>query len=499
MKYKNSILTKKNLSIFCLVLFFIMNNAAIAQNETSFDALIDEIEQIFQDERFSTAHWGVLIKSLDSNKVWYEYNADKLFMPASNEKILTGAASLLNLGPDFRYTTTVTYDGEIVNGNTIKGNIIVKSNGDPTLYTRFFESPLTVFHSWVDSLKSIGITNITGDIIGDDTAFDDDNIGYGWAHNGLDTWYSAQIGALQFNENYVDISIKAPKNINGKTEFIPNVESDYFTIIDDLEISEDTYPKVSVTRPYGSNIITVSGTVVAGWGEFMRSPSIDNPTLFYTTVLKETLIKNGINVDGYARDCDEFADFDTSQTGKTLLFTHYSPPFDEMLALMMKKSQNLYAETFVRTLGWENYGLGSFENGYKVVTKTLSKMGLEKNEYRYMDGSGLSRYNYISPQQIVTILEYMRDQAYWDVWYDSMPIAGVDGTLKRRMKKSKAENNVRAKTGTISNTRAISGYVETADGEMVVFSFLLNAHLRSSRDTEDVTDAVLEAIANFKR
>ena len=163
----------------------------------------------------------------------------------------------------------------------------------------------------------------------------------------------------------------------------------------------------------------------------------------------------------------------------------------------MKKSQNLYAETMVRVLGLNDSGTGSFEEGKKVVENVLQEFGIKPGTYAYMDGSGLSRYNFISPRQLVKILEGMRESENWDIWYDIQPIAGVDGTLKKRMKGTKAEANVRAKTGTISNVRGLSGYVKTSANEEIVFSFLVNGHLRTSRDTEIITDKVLEIIAQY--
>src|SRR5690606_15601251 len=164
---------------------------------------------------------------------------------------------------------------------------------------------------------------------------------------------------------------------------------------------------------------------------------------------------------------------------------------------LMKRSQNMYAETMVKLLGWNENGIGTFRNGKRVVERVLKGFGIDPDTYAYMDGSGLSRYNYISPEQLVKILEGMYNSEYKDVWIDLLPIAGVDGTLRNRMKGTKAEGNVRAKTGTISNVRGLSGYVTTADGEELVFSFLVNGHLVSTKDTEDVTDGVLKIISEY--
>ncbi len=198
--------TKFIFPIFFLVVFsFLLGcSGSSTVNENNFTSLQNKIQQQFNDPRFQDAHWGVLIKSLETGKIWYEQNSDKLFMPASNEKIITGASALCKLGPDFNFDTYLTYNGNI-NDSVLNGDIVVFGNGDPTLYSKFYSDPCEVFNQWADTLISKGIKVITGDIIGDDNAFDNDPLGYGWSFDGLDVWYSAEVGALQLNENYVDL------------------------------------------------------------------------------------------------------------------------------------------------------------------------------------------------------------------------------------------------------------------------------------------------------
>ncbi len=347
-------------------------------------------------------------------------------------------------------------------------------------------------------IKEKGINKISGNIIGDDNAFDDEELGYGWSFDGLDSWYSAEVGALQFNEDYVDLNIVPPSTIDGTVEIIPNVPSKYFNIINNVTVSDTGRTRVHVSRPYGTNDIHVDGFVRAGSRTFQSSPSIDNPTLFYVTVLKETLEESGIEIEGNALDCDDIKGWQHKASDFATIDKHPSPPLNDIIKEMLKRSQNLYAETMPRILGWHETGLGSFKAGKKVVENVLEKFGIEKGTYAYMDGSGLSRYDYISPEQEVKILEAMTKSPYWEDWYEALPIAGVDGTLRNRMKGTAAEKNVHAKTGTISNVRGLSGYVTTASGERLVFSFIVNGHLLTSKDTENITDPVLEMLANYK-
>jgi D-alanyl-D-alanine carboxypeptidase/D-alanyl-D-alanine-endopeptidase (penicillin-binding protein 4) len=484
-----------NLLLFAIVIIKLYGCSS-SRDLYTYDEINELIEERFDDSLFAHAHWGVLIESLESGEIWYKRNADRMFMPASNEKIPTTASALLTLGPEYQYETKLYYSGVIID-SVLKGDLIVVGNGDPTFYTKFYDDPRDPFFHWADTLNKLGIKEIEGNIIGDDNAFDDNGYGMGWAFDGLDVWYSAESGALQFNENYIDLKIIPPLTVADSVEIIPNIPSRYFEIINNTNVVDTGRNSIRVDRQFNSNKILISGNIVIGSDTLERSPSISNPTQFYVTVLKETLVDKGIKVQGEAIDCDDLLEWSFNADSLTNLLVHPSPPLKEILKGLMKRSQNMYAETMVKTMGLHEKGIGSFREGKKVVEEVLSSFGIEPDSYAYMDGSGLSRYNFISPSQIVKILKGMRKSENWDTWKELLPIAGVDGTLKYRMRGTKAEGNVRAKTGTISNVRGLSGYVTTAAGEEIVFSFLINGHLRSSRDTELITDAVLSLIADY--
>jgi D-alanyl-D-alanine carboxypeptidase/D-alanyl-D-alanine-endopeptidase (penicillin-binding protein 4) len=488
---------KKNILLLIASIIFAGCSAApIGTTHFSLDDLEEKIHQKFSDTLFSHAHWGVLIESLNTGEVWYQRNADRMFMPASNEKILTTSSALLNLGTDFKFTTKLVYTGQIVD-SVLTGDLIVIGDGDPTLYTKFFDEPTSLFRHWADTLKTLGIKKIDGNIIGDDNYFDDRHIGNGWSFDGLDVWYSAEVGALQLNENYLDIKIFPPDSVNKPAAVLPNLFSEYYSIQNNLTVVDTGRTRINVSRPYGGNMIFLDGEVLAGSQPFERTPSLTNPTLFYVTVLREVLNNRGVEVAGESLDCDDIENYCIDSIAVNELLVHQSPKLIEILKQLMKRSQNMYAETMVRTLGYQFKGLGSFRNGKEVVEETLEGFGINADTYAFADGSGLSRYNFVSPQQIVKILKGMWRSEYKEQWYDIQPIAGVDGTLRNRMKFTKAEGNVHAKTGTISNVRGLSGYVKTSSGEDVVFSFLINGHLLSSSDTELITDSVLELIAEY--
>jgi serine-type D-Ala-D-Ala carboxypeptidase/endopeptidase (penicillin-binding protein 4) len=458
------------------------------------DKLIEAIHAEFNRPEFEHALWGAIIEDLGTGEIWYERNADKVFMPASNNKIISGATALLNLGKDFRFSTHLMTNGALID-SVLHGELIVSSNGDPTIYEKFYSYSEEPFERWADSLKNMGIKEIRGNIIGDDNGWDDENLGNGWAHDYLHVWYAAEIGPLQYNENYVDLFIYPPDSSCDSIRIIPNIRSHYFNIINQLEVQDTGKHAFRVSRPHGTNDIYLRGKISRDGKRISYSPSITNPTLFYVTSLKEVLEAKGIAVSGYAKDIDDI-EYDIN-AGRDTLLTHKSAPLSEILNVMMKRSQNLYAETMVRIQGLELKGFGSFDSGRVVVQETLEQMGIPKDSYAFADGSGLTRYNYVSPRQLLTICKYMSQDETWDIWYEAQPIAGVDGTLKNRMKATAAAENVRAKTGTISNVRGLSGYVNTADGRLLAFSFLVNGNLLGSKETEKITDRILELLAEY--
>lgn len=459
--------------------------------------LVKKLEADFDDPDFKNAFWGVYVKSLDSGEVWFERNSDKLFIPASNEKIITTSSALRTLGTDFRFETTLGYRGEVKNG-TLNGSLFVRGNGDPTLYTRFFKTPKEVFDGWAKKLKDAGITRVTGDVVGDDNAWADVHVHWSWPQDLSDYSY-AEFGPLQLNEDYVDIKITPPAKGSKEIKIEPNLPSEYYRIESRLEVveGEKATTSVDVSRAPGTNLLVLTGRVAAGDKSLEVSPTLSNPTKWYATVLKETLVKNGIAIDGEAADCDDVEGWEFSGMKSSIIDTHQSPPLTEILSGLMKRSQNTYAETMLMTMGAKATGKGSYESGSDVVAGELKAMGVTKDMYIYQDGSGLSRRNYVSPRALATINESMARSPLGPTWESLFPIAGVDGTLRNRMKGTPAEKNVHAKTGTISNVRGLSGYVTTADGEKLVFSFLVNAHQKGDADTNRVTDAACAMLAGF--
>jgi D-alanyl-D-alanine carboxypeptidase/D-alanyl-D-alanine-endopeptidase (penicillin-binding protein 4) len=460
--------------------------------------LQDNLAYVISNPNLFNAQLGLYVESLKSGEIVFAHNEHKLFISASNMKIFTTAVALLKFGPRFNYKTHI-YHSNSVNKGILEGDLIIRGSGDPTLAPRYSNGDSRAFfREWADTLLSKGIKKIAGDIIGDESYFQTDPLGYGWQWDDEPYWYSAQISALSFNDNCVDVTVVASDKIGESPDVYLSPPTSYITI-DNMAITTkpDSIRTLSLTRPRLENKIIIRNHIPVNKPKTTKSLSVENPARFFIHVFREVLEEKGIEVLGELKVVNTPGEIDYSLY--TLMFTHQSPHLSEIISVVNKKSQNLYAEQLLVTIAAE-YGLkASAAAGIKVVNSTLAQMGITTNEFSMRDGSGLSRFNLISPHSVSLLLRYMTKHEYFPYFYESLPIAGIDGTLKSKMKKSPAEGNVRAKTGTVGYVRNLSGYVESKDGELFLFSFLVNNYLLPTPSINNLQDRIGNLLATFKR
>jgi serine-type D-Ala-D-Ala carboxypeptidase/endopeptidase (penicillin-binding protein 4) len=462
--------------------------AAAPSPEAAFAAAVDSI---FSDTVFAGANWGVEIKSLETGRVLYQRNAGKMFVPASNMKLVTGSAALETLGPGWRYRTALAAAGS-VSGGVLRGDLVVVGSGDPTIAADYQDGdPLRVFRAWADSLRAHGVTRITGRIVGDDDVFDDLALGRGWAWDDTDAYYSAEIGGLQYNLGVVGISV-APGATPGSAGRVTLLPATAYVPVENHTRTVAAAPIAEVEglrQEHGTGIV-VAGDVPRDTTEIRTEVAVRNNTAYFVTVLRETLVAAGIRVDGAAVDLDELGPADRP-VRRGDLFVHSSAPMAEILPGFLKPSQNQVGELLLKTMGRAFRGLGTAAAGSAVVDSLHRRWGLPGRKLAQADGSGLSRYNLVAPELLIALLEHMRGSANYSTFYAALPVAGVDGTLANRMKGTPLQGNVHAKTGTVSNVRSLSGYMTTAAGEPMVFSMMVNHHTVSSRDADRLAEAAL--------
>jgi len=442
-------------------------------------------------------YWGIVVKSLKNDETLYTLNAGKLLMPGSALKVVTLAAAAERLGWEYTYETRLAAGGTIEAG-VLNGDLLVIGSGDPSIVDRDGVAA-RIFVDWANALRSKGVRAIAGRIIGDDNTFDDEDLGAGWAWDDLVEGFAAGVGALQFNENTARVTI-VPGAAVGAPALITIAPAVSTLVIQNglRTAPANTIASIEVRRLPGSARLILGGSVPLGSGPVGHTVSVDNPTLFFVTALREALIAAGIDVHGAAVDIDDLADAPSRATSATLV-TYRSPPLSTLATTMMKVSQNLYAETLLKTIG-AAVGAPTMETGRTAAKAALQTWGVSPADLIQVDGSGLSRYNYLTPETLVTILTHVdRDERLRGPFEAALPIAGRDGTLAARLKGTPAEGNARAKTGTLANVRALAGYVSSADNEPLVFAIVANNYGTTPDVVLAAIDAIVVKLAEFRR
>jgi D-alanyl-D-alanine carboxypeptidase/D-alanyl-D-alanine-endopeptidase (penicillin-binding protein 4) len=441
---------------------------------------------------------GVEVVSLDHRDVLFRHNGDRLVMPASNMKILTLAAAAERLGWDYTFTTTIKATGPVVDG-ALQGDLIVRGTGDPTLNTRQV-SPTPVLDGWADAIRAAGIQRVAGRLVGDDDAFDEQAFGQGWSWDYLQEGYAAPVGALQVYEDAVTISIAPGETVGDPAHAEFATPGSGWAIVNRAVTGAPGGPStLSTQRLRGSTVVRITGSLPADSPAIARTLAVDDPTAYFLGLLTAALERRGIIVAGGVVDIDDLPPDSLAPNGRVIV-EHRSPPLGELSRTLMAVSQNLYAETLLRAIGSVEGGAASAADGRAAVLGILNAWGTPAGSVVIADGSGLSRYNYVTAAVLTRVLQHMyEDPRHRQRWMNALPAGGEPGTLQKRFVGTPAEGRVRAKTGSISNVRALSGYVSSAGGEQLAFSILINNVTASSEEVLRVIDAAVVRLAGFSR
>ena len=456
-----------------------------------------DLDRTFSAPALDRTLWAVVVQPALTGEPIYRLNPSKLVMPASNMKIVTLGAAAERLGWDFTFETAIYATGPVAD-SVLRGDLVVVGGGDPTINARGGD-PRRVFLDWAGHLKAAGITAIDGRIVGDDRAFDAEGLGRGWAWDYLAAGYAAKVGALQYHEDLVSVVIRPGAAVGAAASIEIRPGGSGLTADNAVTTSAaGGSAEVDVQRLPGSGRLRVTGSVPLGSGETSLTASVDEPARFFLQELHDTLIGEGLRIRNAPVVWNQ-APAPVAVDPERLLFTHRSPPLSEFAVVLMKVSQNLYAETLLRALGVQA-GDSTARGGQAAVREVLTGWGVPPDAYVLADGSGLSRYNYVTADTIARILTRMASDPRHAARFEAtLPIVGKDGTLARRMKGTPAESNARAKTGSISNVRALSGYVTTRDGERLVFSIIANNFNVPTETIDAAVDAAVVRLAEFSR
>jgi serine-type D-Ala-D-Ala carboxypeptidase/endopeptidase (penicillin-binding protein 4) len=448
------------------------------------EQLRNDINSILSDSLFIPANAGIKVVSLEKGDTLFEHNSKILMNPGSNMKLLTSAAALSILDTNYQFSTAVFIDSTPFKG-ILSGSIYLKGYGDPDLKTSDLDSlAMEVYR--------MGITDIKGNIIVDDSFFDDDYWGAGWVWDDESEPEAPQINALSVNKNCVRISLAADS-----VSVYPYLEprTEYVTVINKTKPAIDSitaplkFKRLSLNNP---NTILVEGELLKFSLSTQKVP-ICRPEYYTGVLFKESLKQAGINVRGNIVD-------GTTPLGIREIARH-NQSMGETITYMNKVSDNLSAENILKVLGTAMYGIpGSAKSGVFVINRFLSDMGIDTTKLSIVDGSGVSRYNLLSADQLVQLLSaiYKRSRIF-PVFYNSLPIAGVDGTLSRRMTTFPAASNLHAKTGNLNGVSCLSGYVLSRDGEMLVFSIMIQNFIAPASYYLRIQDRIGSLLAGFSR
>jgi D-alanyl-D-alanine carboxypeptidase/D-alanyl-D-alanine-endopeptidase (penicillin-binding protein 4) len=454
------------------------------------------IDALIADPSFRNANWGVLIVDPVAGDTLYSHNAGKLFMPASNQKILTAATALVQLGPAFRFTTQFVSNAPIVDG-VLRGNLLVFGRGDPSVSDAMMGNAMRPLRAAADSLWARGVREIAGSLLKGGNAFPDTTLGFGWEWDDLETPSGAAVDELFFNEGISRVTVYGGASAGDPVRIethpartVPMVVADFVT---GPRTDSDVTRRRDVTwtsdmrgeRP----VVHLVGSVRAR-DSVSVEVALRDPAGAWLDAFAEALKERGIVLRGKVVRTPEAALPD-----KPLLFSLSSPPLSEILPPFLKPSQNQIGELLFLTLGLEKTGSGTGDSARRVVERQLAAWGADSMGYAVRDGSGLSRHDYVTPETIVRVLDVMRRDKDFRAFYQALPIAGVDGTIASRMRGTRAQDNVHAKTGTVDKARSLSGYVTTADARFLIFSFLCNNFTTPNRDVERVQDTILVRLA----
>lgn len=465
-------------ALLCLLLLCLPVTALRA------DSLSDTLDRILDVPALKGGVTGAVVQRVSDGQILYARNADTQLKPASNRKLFTSAAALERLGADFTFQTEVLAAAKPDTAGTLHGDVFLRGAGDSLL------SPADM-EEMAKALIGAGVKRIEGRVIGDGTFFRDGPYSNGWEWDELPYYYAPQIAGLEVSQGVLAVHVTAGDTAGAPVQVAVDQPTKYLPIVNTATTgaADSAKDNCDISRPWNQNILMVSGTVPLG-GKATGLVTVEDPAHYASTVFTETLQRLGVTVTGAASTGK------TPDTATVLLGSHTSVPMSQYIARMNKPSNNLLAESLVRVLGAVKGQGGTYWDGHAVEMAFFQSLGLDTKTIYLIDGSGLAEADDVTPRTVAALLRAMHAQPHWQAYYDSLPIAGTDGSLRNRMKGTPAAGNVHAKTGSIRRVLSLSGYVTGAHGDLYVFSLIMNNFPGSAHDVNAAQDQFAVALVS---
>jgi D-alanyl-D-alanine carboxypeptidase/D-alanyl-D-alanine-endopeptidase (penicillin-binding protein 4) len=450
--------------------------------------LAERLDRILADPALTRAHVGLTVQVAETGEVLYERAGEKRFTPASNTKIVTGAVGLDVLGPDYVWTTRLVADGKVRDG-TLDGDLWIVGGGDPSLSRDRLET-------WMAQLRAAGIRRITGDVVADDRMFTEPQWGEGWMWDDLFGGWSAGVTGLQLAPNTVRAALVPGNQLGDAAELVYRDRGPTLEIANRVRTgAPGSGARLAFVPPPEGGPVELRGWVPLGPDSTRLYLATPHATLYLLDWVKMLFAEDRISLDGRFRRATD----DENPVSEGWVYESRSEPLSEILGEMLKPSDNQMAETLLRTIAVAEGEEGSPAAGLSIVSARLADWGIEPGAIELHDGSGLSRYNEVTPNALARLLRAMWRHPDYATFVDALPTAGVDGTLRRRLLATPGADNVRAKTGSLSAVRALSGYLVDGAGETLVFSLLLNGYDSPGAVAVALEDLLIEQVALYRR
>jgi D-alanyl-D-alanine carboxypeptidase/D-alanyl-D-alanine-endopeptidase (penicillin-binding protein 4) len=439
---------------------------------------------------------GLLAVDLKTGDTLLELNSDKSLVAASTQKLITSAAALEILGADFTFKTTLEYDGIIMNDGVLNGNIIIRGGGDPALGSPLFpEVYNSLFERWVQAIKNAGIGKIEGKVIGDGSIFGEPEIPATWVWEDIGNYYGTAANGLNLYDNTFTIDFKTVDKAGSPAEILKISPSmPWLSFENQVTASDENRDNAYIFFTGVTNQRIIKGTIPKNKEQFTIKGAIPDPAYLAAFELTNTLENAGIAVS------DEPVSIfkKTASANRQILLEISSPPLGEIVYFLNLKSINLYAETLLKQIGLVVSGDPSTESGCKVLEDFWKSSGMETGGMFLKDGSGLSRYNALTAQQLVFVLQFMKtSNKNMTVFENSLPVSGKSGSLENIGKNTPAENNLRAKSGYMDRCMSYAGYVSTVSGKEIAFAVIVNNFSCSNAEMKKLLEKLMVGMSGL--
>lgn len=461
------------------------------------------LERVLDAEPLTRHLWGIAVADT-TGRLLYGRNAERLFIPASNTKLVVTAVAAALLPPDFTVATSVYGTGPVAD-SVLAGHLVLYGRGDPTMDERCYAvdttaadacatDALAAFRALARQVRARGIHTVTGDVVGDGSWFEPATVHGAWWSGDLPWYYAAPVSGLGILEGSIALTATAAAP-GGPAELALRPPLAGLSLDNRTRSVAEGQPRTldAAPGPDGRGYV-VRGDVPRGGPARSEYLAVADPTLFAAHAFRQALAAEGIAVGGATRATVDSLDFQAARGGAALAAVA-SRPLRDWLFPILNTSRNWYAEVLLKQLGRRFGTAGSWREGLAVERRFLiDSVGVDSTQFSLSDGSGLSSVNLVSPAAFVKLLAFMRKHPRYETWAAGMPRAGEPGSLRNRFAGTPVQGRVAAKTGSISTVNALSGYVRRPDGRTLIFSVMANHHALGGRTMIAAIDSVVVAL-----